>query len=85
MIHEPVAVINAGDFYGGHAYELLAAHLSSVAPYCMVGYALGNTLTPHGSADRWCGVTYREDHEAVVARLRELKKNGIYPKYLNKI
>ena len=191
VIDEPFAVINADDFYGRSAYELLAGHLSSVktgskpSPYCMVGYTLGNTLTENGavargvcevkdgyladvvertkitgmglaavyteglreytlsldttvsmncwgftpdifdrvaagfaaflkenvgerkaeyylpfavremmargectvrvytSADEWCGVTYREDHDSVVKRLAALKKNGTYPKNLN--
>ena len=57
LIHEPFAVINADDFYGRSAYALLASHLSSVkpaaiAPFCMVGYPLGNTLTENGSVAR---------------------------------
>jgi hypothetical protein len=34
------------------------------------------------SADRWYGVTYREDKPAVAAAMRELKERGIYPKKL---
>ena len=43
------------------------------------------TVRVYNSKDMWCGVTYREDHDSVVARLKELKKNGTYPKNLNTI
>ena len=48
------AVINADDFYGRSAYELLAKHLSHVerAEFCMVGYKLENTLTENGTVSR---------------------------------
>lgn len=58
VIDEPFAVINADDFYGRSAYEILAEHLSSVkqksakSQYCMVGYPLGNTLTENGTVAR---------------------------------
>ena len=57
-INEPFAVINADDFYGRGAYELLFKHLSTVdscsekASYCMVGYVLENTLTENGTVSR---------------------------------
>ena len=34
------------------------------------------------SADRWYGVTYREDKEQVVAALHKMKEQGLYPKHL---
>lgn len=43
------------------------------------------TVRVYPSADRWCGVTYREDHDSVVKYLATLKKNGTYPKNLNTI
>lgn len=58
VIHEPFGVVNADDFYGAEAYRLLAQHLSSVdpyatpAPFCMVGYQLWRTFTPHGVFSR---------------------------------
>ena len=50
----PFAVINADDFYGRNAYELLAKHLSSAkaGEFCMVGYILANTLTENGTVSR---------------------------------
>ena len=41
------------------------------------------TVRVYSSADPWYGVTYREDREAVVRSLSELKKNGTYPNKLN--
>ena len=34
------------------------------------------------SADRWYGVTYKEDKETVVKAIREMKKAGLYPEKL---
>ncbi|MBQ9086187.1 MAG: nucleotidyltransferase [Clostridia bacterium] len=56
-VHEPFAVINADDFYGKSAYELLAKHLSAPkkegeSEYCMIGYVLENTLTENGTVSR---------------------------------
>ena len=34
------------------------------------------------SADRWYGVTYKEDKETVVNAIWKMKEEGIYPKYL---
>lgn len=54
VVKEPFAVINADDFYGRSAYELLAAHLKGAraGEYCMVGYVLENTLTENGTVSR---------------------------------
>lgn len=34
------------------------------------------------SPDKWYGVTYKEDKEAVVSAIARLKENGIYPEKL---
>lgn len=34
------------------------------------------------TSDRWCGVTYKEDKEAVTASLQSMKDKGIYPERL---
>ena len=54
IIDEPFAVINADDFYGRGAYELLAKHLKNAkaGDFCMVGYTLSNTLTENGTVSR---------------------------------
>ena len=55
-IHEPFAIINADDFYGRDAFQVVADHLRSLdgteGRYCMVGYRLENTLSEHGSVSR---------------------------------
>lgn len=55
-INEPFAVINADDFYGRHAFDLISVFLSGIgnseANYAMVGYKLKNTLSEHGTVSR---------------------------------
>ena len=55
-INEPFAVINADDFYGRNAFEVIAAELSREhdrkGDYCMVGFRVGNTMTENGSVAR---------------------------------
>ena len=57
VINEPFAVVNADDFYGRDAYEVIARYLSALKPddkgkYCMVAFRLGNTMTENGSVSR---------------------------------
>ncbi len=55
QINEPFAVINADDYYGIEAYQLMADFLrDQAAPdlYSMVGYKLGKTVSDHGSVNR---------------------------------
>lgn len=56
-INEPFAVINADDFYGRDAFNVLAEFLKSnpngvKENYYLVGYQVGNTLTENGSVKR---------------------------------
>ncbi len=55
-IKEPFAVINADDFYGRDAFEVIAKELSREhdrkGDYCMVGFRVGNTMTENGSVAR---------------------------------
>lgn len=54
FINEPFAVINADDYYGVDGYKVMADFLTSheekdgKAPFAMVGYHLGNTVTENG-------------------------------------
>lgn len=56
VIKEPFAVINADDFYGRNAFEVIAKELSKEhekkGDYCMVGFRVGNTMTENGSVAR---------------------------------
>jgi UTP-glucose-1-phosphate uridylyltransferase len=55
-VNEPFAVINADDFYGRESYKVLAQYLDNLtvteSRYCMVGFALRNTLSEHGPVSR---------------------------------
>lgn len=55
-IKAPFAVINADDYYGCEAYQILGKYLSEVNPestqHAMVGYLLKNTMSPMGSVSR---------------------------------
>ena len=57
LIHGPFAVINADDYYGRHAFQVMYDYLSTHADgekyqYCMVGYQVKNTVTENGSVSR---------------------------------
>lgn len=64
VISTPFAVINADDFYGREAYELIQEFLTGDTgehESCMVGYHLENTLSEHGTVSR--GICeFDEDH-----------------------
>jgi UTP-glucose-1-phosphate uridylyltransferase len=55
LVHEPFAVINADDFYGRQAYEVMARFLENstdASEYAMIGYRVSNTLSEYGSVSR---------------------------------
>jgi NDP-sugar pyrophosphorylase family protein len=57
IIDGPFAVINADDYYGPVAYQLMFEYLSNVPDsgrpdYAMVGYRLDNTITEYGAVAR---------------------------------
>jgi hypothetical protein len=58
QVREPFAVINADDFYGADAYARAADFVRSAQPsqwpepFGLVAFALGRTLTPHGTVSR---------------------------------
>ena len=64
-VNEPFAVINADDFYGKSAFQLIADYLFSAkdtdyADFSMVGFILKNTLSDFGSVSR--GVSICDDN-----------------------
>ena len=70
----PFAVINADDFYGREAYDvmarfLMAEHLPS--EHAMVGYRLENTLTENGSVSR--GICTLDDNAHLTGVEEHLK------------
>lgn len=53
VVKEPFAVINADDFYGRDAFEVLAKYLQNPTDnYSMVGFQVGNTMSESGSVSR---------------------------------
>lgn len=55
-IDTPFAVINADDFYGADAFNVIAEYLCGLEgkknSYCMVAYELGKTLSENGTVSR---------------------------------
>lgn len=74
-INEPFAVINADDFYGRDAFEVMAKQLhtlkdGSKGKYCMVAFHLGNTMTENGSVSRGvCTVNENGHLDNIVERI----------------
>lgn len=53
VVNEPFAVINADDFYGRDAFEVMARQLENQQDeYSMVGFRVGNTMTENGTVSR---------------------------------
>lgn len=72
-IRESFAVINADDFYGRNAFEVIAKELSREhdrkGDYCMVGFRVGNTMTENGSVARGvCSTSEQGELTGVVER-----------------
>jgi len=76
----PFAMINADDFYGRESFAVLGARLSQLPPdstaYCMVGFTLAGTLSPHGTVAR--GVCRTDDH-GFLTDIQELTDVGWGP------
>ena len=54
-VNEPMAVINADDFYGSKAYQVMTDFLTTSVDeneYSMVGYNVANTLSDFGTVSR---------------------------------
>ena len=65
----PFVVINADDYYGLDAYQMMSHHLSNTDHqthhHAMVSYLLKNTLSPHGTVSR--GVCHINDDGKLVS------------------
>lgn len=71
VIDAPFAVINADDYYGPQGFRLIYKHLAkaetkagSPAPWAMVGFLLGNTVSANGSVSR--GVCQLDEENRLV-------------------
>ena len=83
-IDAPFAVINADDYYGPTGFRLIYEHLAAAdtaagapAPWAMVGFWLGNTVSENGSVSRGvCEVDGRGRLVRVTERTRIEKRAG---------
>ena len=75
----PFAVINADDYYGKSAFQVIYNYLSTAKDgekydYCMVGYELGKTVTEHGSVARGVCETDENDYLTVINERTKIEK-----------
>ena len=81
VVNEPFAVINADDFYGKGAFEVIGNFLSTLDDksknYCIVGYQVKNTLSDFGSVSRGVCKTNSEGNLlGITERTKIYKKAG---------
>lgn len=80
------AVINADDFYGKKAFELLASHLKTArdgafCSYCMTGFILKNTLSAFGYVSRGVCTKEKDNYLSKVEELTHIEPSGNGAKY----
>ncbi len=79
VINEPFAVINADDFYGRDAYEVIARELmrqrTRPGDYCMVGFRVGNTVTDNGTVSRGVCTTDADSLLTSVVERSDIRKD----------
>ncbi len=81
VIKEPFAVINADDFYGKEAFEVMAKYLMECegkkGAYSMVAYKLQNTLSDFGTVSRGVCTSNRCNYlQTIVERTSIAKTAG---------
>ncbi len=80
VINEPFCALNADDFYGFKAYQVMADFLSdssSESEFSMVGYHLKNTLSDFGTVSRGiCNVDENDHLKKIVETTKILKKDN---------
>lgn len=80
-IDGPFAVINADDYYGKQAFQVIYDYLSTHEDddkyrYAMVGYVLENTLTENGHVARGVCVTDEEGYLTGINERTHIEKYG---------
>jgi len=80
VINEPFCAINADDFYGEGAYQIMADFLNNSLQeqtFSMIGYQLKNTLSEHGSVSRgMCTVNENDNLVKIVETHNIFKKDA---------
>ncbi len=77
VVKENFAAINADDFYGRNAYDVLAKHLTSGTPdYAMVGFILKNTLSDFGTVARGVSRVDANNYLTNIVELMKIERDG---------
>jgi NDP-sugar pyrophosphorylase family protein len=80
-IHEPFAVINVDDLYGGESYRALAHHLQSgTTDYATVGLVLRNTLSEFGTVARGVCDLDSDGYLKGILELKNIEREGGHAK-----
>jgi NDP-sugar pyrophosphorylase family protein len=84
----PFAILNADDFYGKEAFQVMAQHLQKDGHKgAMLGYTLKETLSPHGGVTR--GICYENPQQKFqlkeICEMKNIKQmgNNIYSVHKN--
>jgi UTP-glucose-1-phosphate uridylyltransferase len=83
LVKEPLAVVNADDFYGREAYMEMADFLiqsTDDSEYAMIGYNVSNTLSDFGSVSRGVCMTDEKGYLTGVIERTKIQRDpdGIY-------
>ncbi len=86
VIDGPFAVINADDYYGVHAFQMIYDFITSHEDqekyqYTMVGYLLENTLTDHGHVARGVCRINEAGHLAGITERTHIERRQSGPAY----
>ena len=87
VVNEPFAAINADDFYGRSTFVSMAEYLRSAHDrpgeydYCMAGFILKNTLSPHGHVARGICTVSADNCLIDVVERRRVRRLGDAVKY----
>lgn len=79
VLDGPFAVLNADDFYGKEAFEVMAKFLRAehtANEHAMVGYRLSNTLTENGSVARGVCKMDESNHLTDIIERTKIVKQG---------
>ncbi len=85
-VDAPFAVINADDYYGSHAFQVIYDFLTTHEDdekyrYTMVGYVLENTLTENGHVARGVCETDENGHLVGICERTRIEKHGEQAEY----
>ncbi len=79
IVHENMAVINADDFYGREAYQVMAdffAQSTDESEYSMIGYPIARTLSEYGTVSRGVCITDDKGFLTSVIERTKIRREG---------